>query len=89
MTPVRSLVPKQALQRPVVTRKMDHFPAEWRVSQHIFCLLNRHQRLDEAVLNEQRRDVPDLPRLERLQRLKMTVKERLQALAAPPMVSAD
>ena len=59
------------------------------MSQHIFCLLNRHQRLDEAVLNEQCRDVPDLTRLQRLQRLKSAVKERLQALAAPPMVSAD
>ncbi len=68
---------------------MDYFPAEWRVSQHIFCLLNRHQRLDEAVLNEQRSEAPDLPRLQRLQRLKNAVKERLQALAAPPMVSAD
>ena len=59
------------------------------MSQHIFCLLNRHQRLDEGVLNEQRSGEPDLPRLRRLQRLKEAVKERLQALAAPPMVSAD
>ena len=59
------------------------------MSQHIFCLLNRHQRLDEAVLNEQRSGEPDLSRLQRLQRLKEAVKERLQVLAAPPMVSAD
>jgi len=51
--------------------------------------LNRHQRLDEAVLNEQRSGEPDLPRLRRLQRLKDAVKERLQVLAAPPMVSVD
>ena len=68
---------------------MDHFPAEWHVSQHIFCLLNRHQRLDEAVLNEQRSGEPDLSRLQRLHRLKEAVKERLQALAAPPMVSVE
>ena len=59
------------------------------MSQHIFCLLNRHQRLDEAVLNEQRSEAPDLPRLQRLQRLKDAVKGRLQVLAAPPMVSVD
>jgi len=53
---------------------------EWHMSQHIFRLMSRHQQLDEALRDEQRRRWPDFVRLQRLKRMKLAVKDRLSAL---------
>lgn len=50
------------------------------MSQHIFRLMSRHQQLDEALRDEQRRRWPDFVRLQRLKRMKLAVKDRLSAL---------
>lgn len=51
------------------------------MSQHIFRLLDRHQKLDEALRGEQKQRQPDFTRLQRLRRLKLAIKDRLNALA--------
>lgn len=51
------------------------------MSQYVFRLLDRHQKLDEALRGEQKQRRPDFGRLQRLKRLKLAVKDRLNALA--------
>ncbi|MCW2338993.1 hypothetical protein M2337_003226 [Sphingobium sp. B2D3A] len=51
------------------------------MSKHIFSLLDRHQKLDEALRFEQRQRAPDFGKLQRLKRLKLAVKDRLALMA--------
>lgn len=50
------------------------------MSDRVFRLLERHQRLDDALRAEQRRRWPDFMRLQQLKRLKLAVKDRLAAV---------
>lgn len=49
--------------------------------EYLFSLLTRHQRLDAALHDEQKRPAPDFARVQRLKRLKLGVKDRLAELA--------
>jgi uncharacterized protein len=50
------------------------------MSERVFRLLERHQRLDMALRSEQSRRWPDFARLQQIKRLKLAVKDRLSAL---------
>lgn len=52
------------------------------MSLRIFNLLVKHQRLDEALRIEQRRQMPDVFRIQRLKKMKLIIKDRLQNLSA-------
>ena len=52
------------------------------MSLRVFNLLVKHQRLDEALRNEQRRQMPDVFRIQRLKKMKLIIKDRLQKLSA-------
>ncbi|MFM1982831.1 MAG: hypothetical protein RJB22_1550 [Pseudomonadota bacterium] len=52
------------------------------MSLRVFNLLLKHQRLDEALRNEQHRRMPDVFRIQRLKKLKLIVKDRLHKLSA-------
>ncbi|MBU0557499.1 MAG: YdcH family protein [Alphaproteobacteria bacterium] len=52
------------------------------MSKHIFSLLDRHQKLDEALRLEQRSRAPDFGKLQRIKRLKLAVKDRLARMAS-------
>ncbi len=52
------------------------------MSLRIFNLLVKHQRLDEALRIEQRRQMPDVFRIQRLKKMKLIIKDRLQKLSA-------
>ena len=54
------------------------------MSNYIFRLLSRHQRIDDALRVEQKRVWPDIAKLQRLKRMKLAVKDRLSALMAGP-----
>lgn len=47
------------------------------MSDTVFRLLNHHQRIDDALRDEQRRRFPDFARLQRLKKLKLSIKDRL------------
>jgi len=51
------------------------------MSQHIFRLLDRHQKLDTALRVEQKQRWPNFTRLQRLKRLKLAVKDKLNQMA--------
>ena len=51
------------------------------MSMNLFRLLERHQHLDLAITDEQRRCAPDPFRLQRLKRLKLAIKDRLIRLS--------
>jgi hypothetical protein len=55
---------------------------EWHMSLRVFNLLVKHQRLDEALRLEQRRQLPDVFRIQRLKKMKLIIKDRLQKLSA-------
>lgn len=50
------------------------------MSDRVFRLLERHQRLDDALRAEQSRRWPDFARLQQIKRLKLAVKDRLSAV---------
>ncbi len=52
------------------------------MSLRVFNLLVKHQRLDEALRLEQRRQLPDVFRIQRLKKMKLIIKDRLQKLSA-------
>ena len=52
------------------------------MSLRVFNLLVKHQRLDEALRIEQRRQMPDVFRIQRLKKMKLIIKDRLQNLSA-------
>ncbi len=47
------------------------------MTERFFRLLQRHQRLDEALRSEMQRPLPDQLRMQALKRLKLRVKDRL------------
>ncbi|HEX7857330.1 hypothetical protein ACQKJZ_18290 [Sphingomonas sp. NPDC019816] len=51
-----------------------------------FSLLSRQQRLDEQLMAERARSVPDGMRLFRLQRLKLLIRSRLSRLLSASQV---
>ena len=57
------------------------------MSHHIFRLLDRHQKLDDALREEQKQRAPNSQRLERLNRLQHVVKDRLSRLAHGPYLA--
>ncbi|MBU6252551.1 MAG: DUF465 domain-containing protein [Alphaproteobacteria bacterium] len=52
------------------------------MSLRVFTLLLKHQRLDEALRQEQGRRLPDVFRIQQLKRMKLAVKDRLHRLSA-------
>jgi hypothetical protein len=53
------------------------------MSQKIFRLMTRHQRIDAALRVEQGRRLPDFARMQRLKKMKLAIKDRLVALMRP------
>ncbi len=53
------------------------------MSDRIFRLLERHQKLDDALRRAQRRRWADPFEVARLKKLKLAIKDRLARLAAP------
>lgn len=51
------------------------------MSNSIFRLLERHQRLDEQIRIEQQRRQPDPFQILRMKKLKLAIKDRLARLA--------
>ncbi len=50
------------------------------MSERVFRMLERHQRLDDALRAEQSRRWPDFARLQKLKRMKLAVKDRLSLI---------
>lgn len=57
------------------------------MSDRVFRLLERHQKLDEALRRLQARRWPDPFEIARLKKLKLAVKDRLVRLARRPVRS--
>ena len=53
------------------------------MSDRIFRLLERHQKLDDALRRAQRRRWADPFEVARLKKLKLAIKDRLARLAGP------
>ena len=53
------------------------------MSDRIFRLLERHQKLDDALRRAQRRRWADPFEVARLKKLKLVIKDRLARLAGP------
>jgi uncharacterized protein YdcH (DUF465 family) len=53
------------------------------MSDSVFRLLERHQRLDERIRSEQARRWTDPANVARLKKVKLTIKDRLARLAQP------
>ena len=53
------------------------------MSDRVFRLLERHQKLDDALRRAQRRRWADPFEVARLKKLKLAIKDRLARLAAP------
>lgn len=51
------------------------------MTDSIFRLLTKHQRLDAALRNEQSRRWPDVMRIAQLKKLKLAVKDKLHRAA--------
>ncbi|MCB2078833.1 MAG: YdcH family protein [Novosphingobium sp.] len=51
------------------------------MSDRVFRLLERHQKLDERLRQAQRRRVPDPFEVMRLKKLKLAIRDRLARLA--------
>jgi hypothetical protein len=51
------------------------------MSPKVFALLQKHQRLDEALRIEQARKRPDQFRVRRLKKLKLAVRDALRVIA--------
>jgi hypothetical protein len=45
----------------------------------MFQMMQRHQRLDEALRNEYARRWPDAGRIQQLKKMKLAIKDRLRA----------
>lgn len=58
------------------------------MSDRVFRLLERHQKLDEALRAAQRRRWTDPFEVARLKKLKLTIKDRLSRLARRPALRA-
>ena len=54
------------------------------MSDHVFLLLERHQRLDEQLRRAQSRRFADPFEIARLKKLKLAIKDRLARLARRP-----
>jgi hypothetical protein len=52
------------------------------MSDRLFSLLERHQKLDEALRSHQARRWPDPFAIRRLKKLKLALKDRLARLTA-------
>jgi uncharacterized protein len=57
------------------------------MSDRVFRLLERHQKLDEALRRLQTRRWPDPLEIARLKKLKLAIKDRLARLARRPVRS--
>jgi uncharacterized protein len=55
------------------------------MSHRYFHLLTKHQKLDEALRQEQMRLRPDFTRLQKLKRMKLAIKDRLNRLINTPL----
>ena len=53
------------------------------MSDRVFRLLERHQKLDDALRRAQRRRWADPFEVARLKKLKLAIKDRLARLAGP------
>lgn len=56
------------------------------MSDRVFRLLERHQKLDELLRRAQRRNWVDPFEIARLKKLKLAIKDRLSRLARRPVV---
>ncbi len=54
------------------------------MSDRVFRLLERHQKLDEALRRLQAKRWPDTFEIARLKKLKLAIKDRLARLARRP-----
>lgn len=57
------------------------------MSDRVFRLLERHQKLDEALRRLQAKRWPDPLEIARLKKLKLAIKDRLARLARRPVRS--
>ena len=55
------------------------------MSDRVFRLLERHQKLDELLRRAQRRNWVDPFEIARLKKLKLAIKDRLSRLARHPV----
>lgn len=52
------------------------------MSERTFRLMQYHQKLDDELRAELRRNWPSFAKIQRLKRMKLVVKDKLQALVA-------
>lgn len=57
------------------------------MTDRLFRLMERHQRLDDVLRWAQARRIPDPIEIARLRQLKRTIKGRLDRLVRPPSMA--
>lgn len=59
------------------------------VSAHIDALHQKHAHLENCILDEQSRPMPDFASISALKKRKLRIKEELESLEAPPQRRAS